>query len=96
VTQEEFDRERKQKEAGGVEFVDVKSPGGTPVRVFADGTAYAMDGLGGRWERFGYGATWDFDAPGGTTTYAGNPKDSAWLEEAFRSIPSANPDKLRR
>lgn len=36
------------------------------VRVFSDGTAYALDGLGGRYIKYVGTGVWDYNSPDGT------------------------------
>lgn len=52
MTQKQMDLEREEKERAGMKHADVKSPDAVEIRVFADGTGYALGGFGGRYVKF--------------------------------------------
>jgi hypothetical protein len=79
MTQAEMDTERTAKERAGTRHTDVTSPGGTTIRVFTDGTAYALAGFGGRYVKFPGTGVWDFDAPDAALQYSH--ADAKWASE---------------
>lgn len=70
MTQQEIDQERKTKEKSGIKTIEVTSPSGTLFKVFADGTAYALGGTGGRYVKFHSSDIWNYDAPGASIQYS--------------------------
>lgn len=83
MTQEEFIKEREDKEKQNLKFVDMKNPSGTHIRIFKDGTGYPLSGMGGRLKKFDDWGVWDYDAPNGTLQFSRADKKYAEENEIY-------------
>jgi hypothetical protein len=86
MTQREIDSERKTKELVGILSLDVSTLSRIEIRVFKDGTAYALNGFGGRYEKFSETNIWDYDAAGGVLQYSHADQQYSEINELLTSV----------